>query len=297
MSNKNTGYKIQKSINITSIQSICYFDFDDTFVDKLDFHEDWEMVYIDRGECNAIAESETILLRQGEMYFHKPFERHMLRLDRGMNANVFIITFRCTSTAMRFFENRKIRVDMGTKQHISAIIHESSNTFYLPFNSPERTGLKVKSESDKVLWAGDQTVLMRLELMLIEIIRADGSFIDRQRPFLKKEIINDELCIKVVEYMETHLNEKLSMDEISKALSFSKSYISKRFTNTCGCSIVDYFNIMKVEEAKRLISETNRNFFEIADMLMFSNSHYFSTLFKKHTGMTPTQYKKSCIKK
>ena len=48
------------------------------------------------------------------------------------------------------------------------------------------------------------------------------------------------------------------------------------------------------EEAKRLIRETNSNFFEISDMLMFSNSHYFSTTFKKYTGMTPSQYKNSC---
>ena len=52
-------------------------------------------------------------------------------------------------------------------------------------------------------------------------------------------------------------------------------------------------NLMKINEAKRLIRDGRHNFFEISEKLMFANSHYFSTIFKKHTGMTPTQYKNS----
>lgn len=295
MASKFSGYKVQKTISIRSISSIHYFEFDDSFVDRPESHEEWEMVYIDRGECNIIADNEKFTLSQGEIYFHKPREEHMLQIIEGIPSNIFIITFNCNSAAMRYFEKRKLEADVSTKQHIATIIHEASNTYYLPFNNPSMSGLKYKS--GKILWAGDQTVLIRLELMLIELIRLDESFAERPRAFLKKEIIEDDLCFKIVEYMEAHLYEKLSMDELSKNLSFSKSYISKRFASTCGYSIVDYFNTMKINEAKRMIRETNKNFVEIADLLMLSNSHYFSTLFKKYAGMTPTQYKKSCMKK
>jgi AraC-like DNA-binding protein len=84
------------------------------------------------------------------------------------------------------------------------------------------------------------------------------------------------------------------MDDMSKAMSFSKSYIYKRFIAACGYSVVDYFIIMKITEAKRLIRETKMNFFEISEKLGFSSSHYFSTVFRQSVGMTPTQYKKSC---
>ena len=137
--------------------------------------------------------------------------------------------------------------------------------------------------------------MMRLELMLIDIIRADNTFKKMPSAIIKNDdVMNDDLCLKVIEYMQLHINEKLSMEALSRSLSFSKSYISRRFASTYGCSIIDYFNQMKLSEAKRLIRDTNKNFFEISDMLMFSNSHYFSTLFKKHTGLTPTQYKRVC---
>ena len=112
--------------------------------------------------------------------------------------------------------------------------------------------------------------------------------------FFPKEIIKDEFALKIIAFMEKHLYGKFTMEELSRELSFGKTYISRYFIKTCGYTIIDYFNMMKINEAKRLIRESKYNFFEISERLMFANSHYFSTIFKKHTGMTPTQYKNSC---
>lgn len=285
-------YKIQKSLSVDSITSIHYFEFDDEFVDTIESHEPWELVYVDRGECTVIADDKTVSLKQGEMYFHKPHELHMLKTIKGIAPNVFIIVFSSLSDSMRFFEDRKLEASMSTKQHIAAIIHEASTTFELPFNNPRMQELKLKS--DNSLWAGPQTILLRLELMLIEIVRSSGYYSSERKMFFPKDIVEDEFTIQIIAFMEERLYSKLSMDELSRRFSFGKTYISKHFMKSCGYSIIDYFNMMKINEAKRLIRETKYNFFEISEMLMFSNSHYFSTLFKKYTDMTPSQYKKSC---
>ena len=112
--------------------------------------------------------------------------------------------------------------------------------------------------------------------------------------FHDKEIVTDEFCLKVIGYMEAHLYEGMSFAALCRALSFSGSYVAKRFSEVCGHSVMEYFNRMRIQEARRLIRETDRNFQEIAELLHFANAHYFSTLFKKHMGMTPSEYKKSC---
>ncbi len=288
-------YQVEKAIDIQSITSIHYFEFDDSFVDTPESHEPWEMVYVDRGECNIVAGEQTFSLKQGEMYFHKPHETHMLKILRGITPNIFIVVFSSSSEAMRFFENRKLEASITTKQHIAAIIHEASHTFDLPFNNPRMQKLQLKENG--ALWGGAQSILLRLELMLIEIIRANQTFTDTQsKRFFPKDIINDEFALRVIEFMEGRLYGKFTMDELSHTLSFGKTYISKYFSKACGYSIIEYFNMMKINEAKRLIRESKHNFFEISEMLLFSNSHYFSTLFRKYTGMTPTQYKKACKK-
>ena len=288
-------YKPQKSIDISTIFSIAYLDADYTFPAGEPNPDNWAMIYIDKGEFTLLTDKDPLVLHQGDLYLHRSTGEALLQLKQksAETAGALIITFRCASSAMHFFSGKKMQVNITSQLHISAILYEILYTRYTPFNSPVLIG--IKQHVDKPLWAGDQTIIMRLELMLIDIIRADNTFKKIPSTIIKNDdVLGDDLCLKVIEYMELHINEKLSMEALSRSLSFSKSYISRRFASTYGCSIIDYFNQMKLGEAKRLIRDTNKNFFEISDMLMFSNSHYFSTLFKKHTGLTPTQYKRVC---
>ena len=286
-------YTVQKTLQVDALCSIHYFEFNDSFKDVMETHEAWEMVYIDRGECEIIADDNVFILKQGEIFFHKPHQSHMLRVIKGICPNVFIITFESSSPSMSYFNDKKLTADILTKQHISAIIHEASGTFDLPFNDPCATRLDLKADSP--LWAGDQSILIRLELMLIELARVSFKSIEkRPSKFYTKDIITDEFCLGVIEYLEGRIYDKINMDEMSQMLSFSKSYIYKRFVSSSGYSVVEYFTIMKIAEAKRLIRESRKNFFEISCLLGFSSSHYFSAVFKKHVGMTPSQYKNSC---
>ncbi len=284
--------KFEKILDIHSLSSIHYFEFDDSFVDSMEAHSPWELIYVDRGECEIVADERSFVLSQGEMYFHKPYEKHMLKTIKGVAPNIFIVTFSSLSPAMNYFEKRKISATMSIKQHISAIIHEASSTFDLPFNNPEME--KLKPKSGNALWAGEQSIIIRLELMLIEIVRENHYYdVSMKKRFLSKEIIEDEFVLKIIDFMEKRLYSKFTMDELSSELSFGKTYISRCFVKSCGYSVIDYFTKMKINEAKKLIRGGKYNFFEISEMLMFTNSHYFSTIFKKQTGMTPTQYKKS----
>ncbi len=283
--------EIQQSIDIEYITAIHYFEFDDTFIDTPESHRTWEIVYIDRGECDVISDGDVVHLKQGEMFFHKPGEVHFLKINKDETPNIVIIAFYSESEAMRYFEKQKIAASMTTRQYVAAIIHEAFNTFDLPFNTPRIKRLKLKPEDG--LWAGEQTIAIRLELMLIDLVR-ENHYYSNRKMIMPKDIIEDELVKRIIDFMESRLYGKFTMDELSREMNFGKTHISKTFNKECGCSVIDYFSKMKVNEAKRLIRESKYNFFEISEMLMFTNSHYFSTVFKKHTGMTPSQYKKSC---
>ncbi len=282
-----------EGIAIDAITSIYYFEFDDAFRDEPEAHDSWELVFVDRGECGIIADGRHLLLGQGDMYFHKPGETHMLEIVKGVAPNIFIVTFTSRSPAMRYFEDRRLSASMSTKQHISAILHEASATFELPFNDPERRLLRLCE--GKRLFGGEQTVRLRLELMLIELIREAGDHRPQGPGLLfPPRPTEDEFVLRIIAFMEERLYARFTMEELSRTLSFGKTYISRYFSHAVGHSVIEYFNMMKIAEAKRLIRESGYNFGEISELLMFSNSHYFSTAFRKYTGMTPTQYKRSC---
>jgi AraC-like DNA-binding protein len=73
----------------------------------------------------------------------------------------------------------------------------------------------------------------------------------------------------------------------------SESGLKKIFSTDADCGVIDFFNNMKIEKAKEYIREDEKNFTQISDELGFTSIHYFSRLFKKKTGMTPSAYKKS----
>ena len=182
-----------------------------------------------------------------------------------------------------------MKLSRESKEQLATILHEATHTYNPPFSKAHPL-----KKSENSLWGSEQVIINRLELMLIELVRANRYYMDSPRIFHKKEIITDDFCLSVIGYMETRLYEKMTMDELCRALSFSKSYVSRRFSAVCGHSVMEYYNHMKIGEAKRLIRETDLTFAEISDRLMLANPHYFSTLFQKYTGMTPTQYKRSC---
>ena len=283
---------IDKPIHLEALDTLLYFEFNDSFQDRPESHPAWEMIYADRGSCTVVADEQSFTLEQGELYFHQPFERHLLQIPKGEFPNIFICSFHCSSPAMQHLARTKLRVSLSVKQQISAIISEATQTFELSDRNLVIQGILFKGE-DK-LWAGEQSIFLRMELMLIDLLREHAFQSERKSRFLTKELASDPLCCRVIEFLEEHIYEKPDMDELCRRLSFSRSYISKRFSRICGIPLSRYFNQMKIEEAKRLIRETRLSFFEISERLMLSNSHYFSTLFQQFVGMTPTQYKQSC---
>ena len=283
---------LNKEIHIEAVTSLYYFEFSDRFEDTPEAHSAWELVYVDKGECTAVADGKDIFLSQGEMYIHKPFEEHLVRMHKNVFSNVIIITFECSSSVLDGIAGKRIKLSAEPKKELTKIIHEASETFDISNSRLKIDGVMLKNGSK--LFAGEQSIVLRLELMLIELIRENGLFSDRKKLFVKKEIAEDEFCVRIIEFFEENIYGKLDITELCERMNFSRSYISKHFSEKCGHSLTKYFNMMKIEEAKRLIRETNMSFFDISERLMLSNSHYFSTLFKGFVGMTPTQYKKSC---
>lgn len=79
---------------------------------------------------------------------------------------------------------------------------------------------------------------------------------------------------------------------IAEVVGVSDDYLSKQFQKDCGISMPEYINRLRISEAGRLLASTNAKISEIALTLGFSNVSYFSSTFKKHSGVTPEQYRR-----
>ena len=94
------------------------------------------------------------------------------------------------------------------------------------------------------------------------------------------------------EYVETNVLNRIRVKDIADEIGYTENYISSVFKAEMGMSLLEYVNRRKIEMAKQIMDNNTIPIAEISDRLAFSNPGYFSAMFKKVTGMTPSEYQK-----
>ena len=101
----------------------------------------------------------------------------------------------------------------------------------------------------------------------------------------------DDRISGVLDYIHLHLNDELDADVLSKVACVSKPYLTRIFQRHFNTSPLQYINQKKVEKAQLLLLTDDLTIKEIAYSLGYSDQSYFVRVFKKVTGLTPTQYR------
>ncbi len=102
-----------------------------------------------------------------------------------------------------------------------------------------------------------------------------------------EEQIENRICRYVLE----NVDNDVSIEGISRAIFMNRKYISEVFRQKTGELLIDYITRVKMARAARLLCESSRKTYEIALQLGYKDTEYFSKLFKKHMGITPSEYR------
>ena len=97
----------------------------------------------------------------------------------------------------------------------------------------------------------------------------------------------------VVKYMYGHLDENLTLDQIVEEFDLSKSYLNAVFQKYTQHAPMDFFINLKMKRACELLRSTDTYVYEVAQRLGYSDPYYFSRIFKRVVGMSPSEYKHS----
>lgn len=92
------------------------------------------------------------------------------------------------------------------------------------------------------------------------------------------------------EYVETHILERIKLKDMASFLGYTEHYISRTFKKETGENLFDYINRRKIELSESMLQNPSHSIAAISEHLSFSSPSYFSSIFKKITGMTPIEY-------
>ncbi|MDP4118496.1 MAG: AraC family transcriptional regulator [Bacillota bacterium] len=279
---------IKRELEIEGFNSIYYFEFTKNFFHMPECHDFWEMVYIDSGNITALTNGTVCTLSQGQVIFHKPMEMHSHISDRKSPNNTLVISFTCKSPAMDFFDGKIFALDEKSKKILSIFLSECKLALKeLPGNFDNKSPLDFSDAPPGSI----QLMECYFTEFLFSVMRSlSAGFPKVKEP---REVTENTITQLLMQYLIKNLYSKVTLGRICEEFHMSKSTICKIFKDHTDTGIIDYFNNIKMTEARRLIREGEKNMTQIAETLGYPCIHEFSRAFRRTIGISPMNYKKS----
>lgn len=273
--------ELSRPLTIDGIYTIHYFEYTKDFAYSGELHDFWEIVYTDKKSVVITAGSKEMTLNAGQMYIHKPNEFHKIRCDGTSAANSVILSFDCSCDELMNISGTVITCTNSERKLMGQIIEEATDAFSTSLGTPYTSVLE---KSGNGRFGCEQLVQLYMEQLLISLIRGN------RRTVEIKKADSGTLLLRICDFLENNVEKKLSFDDIQKEFNISASVIKRLFQNNMSCGIMEHFTRLKIDEAKRMIRENEYNFTEISEKLGFNTPQYFTAVFRRLSGMSPSEY-------
>lgn len=233
------------------------------------WHDNLEMLYFLKGECNVINGNEELSVKTGDIVVFNSEALHHVKVN-GEPAEYIIVQLDATYFEAMGFKTSDVNIRKIIRdEQISAILKKALNE--------QEARLPYYRESVKG---------MMLEILVI--IFRNYLVEDSHDGELSNKL---KLVKKVVKYIKRHYDEELTVEKISEHCGYSRFYVSKTFKEITGYTVIWYINAARIEKAKSLLKNGDLSMNEIALQCGFVNQSYFGKVFKRLENISPHEYK------
>lgn len=259
-------FALRPKVRVECLYTLFYQEKEAGFVFSGESHPMAELLYVDKGSLHSVADGQDIRLEQGDMVLYTPEQWHMQYADPDQAPRMVTASFWARGLDWSCFANRRFRLEREEIGVLQQILQAQA-----------------QDKADKIF-----SLLTLLLLRLQE---------KQEKPEAKtvQPVISGENAIirKAQQYVQEHVEEKLTVPVVAEAAGVSNSYLTALFHKHLAFSPAEYIRRIKLQQSKQMIREGQMNFTEIAGVLQYSTVHHFSRQFKQMFGMTPTEYAKS----
>lgn len=244
------------------------------FVFRGETHDFYELVLVTEGRLGVTAGAESFVLEAPAAVLHPPMEFHSLHAAGGTAPRMTVFSFsadRVPTWDKRVFALDKEQIETASKA--LSLMQDS-----LEMEDIRITGLKPGAERNA------QRAVLALEDLLLSLSDSAGSAAQKEGSAAGR---NYRRALRVI---EENLTSSLNTAELARLAHMSPSLLKKTFARHAGVGVMEYFRARKVNAAIPLLRE-GVSIQEIAAHLGFTNAGYFSTVFRRITGHTPSYYR------
>lgn len=147
---------------------------------------------------------------------------------------------------------------------------------------------ELEEQADGFWPCRSRSFLMEL-LFSIKFLRADVEGIKIE------EKTDSDIVGEIIQFMNEHIADKITLDDILKEYSTNRNQLNSMFVRETSMTCLSYLEKMRINLSQIMLADTELQVAEIAGRVGYLDSNYFIKVFKKHTGVTPSKYRESCV--
>ena len=206
-------------------------------------------------------------------------EFHKFHGDGKEKFHVFVMSFNCENEQMKAFENSVLHLTEEQKKYMNDLL------CFARSNKKNTLGYDGYMECFSKDLYFSQTFSNLVELFLISCVK------DLKKIPTEINTSKTQIYKTAVRILENNVTNNISIPELAKKCNVSVSYLKNIFSEFTGGGVHKFFLNQKITHACSLL-EKGMSVGEVADILSYSGQNYFSLVFKREMGISPTEYKK-----
>lgn len=254
---------------------------------RMSFHEhnSVEIMYVITGQCKVDAATATFALKKGDFILLDANVSHRLIVEKNNPCRMLNIEF-------VFVDKKSSFPTMKQLAEGSQALTEwlSKDTPYVVLKDPDEIYHTLKSLVLQLDELGSDNEMM-VQLLLAQVLIRTATLAIEAKDHEHQP--SDEYVKNAVTYIHHHYDCDIQVKDIAASVNVHPGYFHRIFKASMGCTVMDYLANIRIEKAKMLLAHTDIPITDIASYIGINSREYFSSLFKKHTGSTPLNYRKS----
>ena len=275
-------YTVKKLITVQEFISIEYFEVGTDFLRPDEAHTFYEFLFVEKGGFVCETQKERAVLEEGDFFLIPPNTvHHSFYAGNEENSVIICVCFKSKSGAIPIIGGKK-HLRKEEVELIYKILAEARETFVFPFDK------KLTLNSSPRL-GSQQLIENYIEELLIRLVQQATYNSDKFQIAADSESSKKYVVGEIVKILKDGLYSKVTLSEISDRMFYSKTYLNSIFKEVNGITIMQYYQDLKIEEAKRLLGKMS-SVTAVSEKLAFESPQYFAKVFKQRVGKTPTAY-------
>ncbi len=251
--------------------------FENSYYFTGEMHNFWEIVYVAEGSLFVSEDSKVYELNEGDIIFHKPMKFHKIWVEKDQEARAIIMSFESDDEYILELSHGVYKLDAERKSEFEEIYQMLDDSFNLNFY------VKRKENPDLI---AEKLTFMHFEIFLLSLLSSRNTKSGRQ---YNVSAMNYKM---IIDTMNENLSKNLSIEELAALCNLSVSNLKKIFAKYAGGGVMKHFNRLKIKRAMRLL-RIGLSVAEISYQLGFSSQNYFAVVFRRETGMLPSEFRHS----